>query len=647
VTNWFFGLPWGKGDPAVADLQDKSWVVFRVDQCDACVRVEPAATTGSGFVSFRSGTVVYKGAHRGALEYLILAGADPEAMTIRLVLGDEGVAIAGHYGVAIGGETAYARAGVHGRAEVEGHGVSLAGPSGEAIAGNRGIAIADEAGLAKIAEGQEGIAIARGRNASAIADCGAAVAMERAGTMVVGQGAAIAPRGARAIYLRREGIVVIRGALTDRTLVSAGAGALIVYHPKIGDGASPKFAVRVVENQAGEEYVAVDAVLRERKAIVEEFSGELEPTAPVSDTHSGDVRLVARAGPRIVGSEPIPKWWDGGLGPLPNAKVATIDPAQGDLVVLQRCMDAGYHAPLGEIRAESWDPDPSSPHGLFGLAWGEGDPKALGNGHSYRLVRVPEAEAVTVQTEKGMCVKFQRGDVMYEGPLAGALKALEKLGADLRKLAVGFAQGGVRELARLGAGWARAGEEGCALSAEFAEAGDGGYAEVRGITDGVAVAGRNGIARAYELDTAVAGDTGIAISDGERLGYAFSGEGGVSIATGPYKHAESGGGGVALGLRGYSNTIRAGNEGIAVGTGNVFADTDGIAIQTSRDKGWQIYVSGGPGCLLVAPSDIDEGGWVHAVVGEVGIEAYAKYVVRDGMFSPLPPDPPWIKPTDA
>jgi hypothetical protein len=39
-----------------------------------------------------------------------------------------------------------------------------------------------------------------------------------------------------------------------------------------------------------------------------------------------------------------------------------------------------------------------------------------------------------------------------------------------------------------------------------------------------------------------------------------------------------------------------------------------------------------PSCLLAAPSDLEDGGWIHAVVSEDGIEAHAKYVVRGGKF---------------
>jgi len=35
---------------------------------------------------------------------------------------------------------------------------------------------------------------------------------------------------------------------------------------------------------------------------------------------------------------------------------------------------------------------------------------------------------------------------------------------------------------------------------------------------------------------------------------------------------------------------------------------------------------------LAAPSDLEAGGWIHAVFGEDGIEAHAKYVVRGGKF---------------
>src|SRR5262245_31609499 len=108
----FRGLPWGVGDPAAAFLNSDQWAVVRVDDEAGPVAVPaaPGATPAVAAVEFQTGTVIYRGDPRGAIETLIHHGADRDAMSVALVLPDaHGFADVGAYGVAVAGDSGLTR----------------------------------------------------------------------------------------------------------------------------------------------------------------------------------------------------------------------------------------------------------------------------------------------------------------------------------------------------------------------------------------------------------------------------------------------------------------------------------------------------------------------------------------------------------
>ena len=70
------------------------------------------------------------------------------------------------------------------------------------------------------------------------------------------------------------------------------------------------------------------------------------------------------------------------------------------------------------VMAPEWDPDPASPHGLYGLLDGKGEWRLLGRtpGAIWMVVAVVRAECVDLGQE----VKFPRCRVEYAGRAPGA-----------------------------------------------------------------------------------------------------------------------------------------------------------------------------------------------------------------------------------
>ncbi len=99
------GLAFGEGDPQYASFENGGdWFVIRVAASDATVVDEVLPHWSWSGVRFKRGFVVYRGDRRGALEMVIMRGADPGRMAVQLALpGEQGVAICGKWGVAVGG----------------------------------------------------------------------------------------------------------------------------------------------------------------------------------------------------------------------------------------------------------------------------------------------------------------------------------------------------------------------------------------------------------------------------------------------------------------------------------------------------------------------------------------------------------------
>ncbi len=79
------GLAFGEGDLQYTSFEHGGdWFVIRVAASDAIVVDEDLPDRSA--IRFKRGFVVYRGDRRGALETLILRGADPNRMAVRLAL---------------------------------------------------------------------------------------------------------------------------------------------------------------------------------------------------------------------------------------------------------------------------------------------------------------------------------------------------------------------------------------------------------------------------------------------------------------------------------------------------------------------------------------------------------------------------------
>jgi hypothetical protein len=314
----FMGLPFGKGDPAAAHLDASTWAVVRVQDIASATPV-PGEDGNPAAIRFRSGTVLFLGAPRGALEAMLLLGVDPRGMATGLVLPDEfGLAQAGSYGFAIAGCGAIARAGAHGYALAETWGVALAGTRGVAVVeGPYGLAVAGSGGRAGV--GYDGIAVGRGVAASAVAgDHGVAVAMAGAGRAFAGvNGRALVLGPGKFLKVGDGGIAVAMEARPGRTRVVLGERAVCILRwrdPAVG-------AVRFHLAMAGEGGVRSGVAYVFEDNALHAYSGyrqsmlalaDEEPPMPV-DPDFGDCVIVADESGAVAGDEGLAHAEAGGL----------------------------------------------------------------------------------------------------------------------------------------------------------------------------------------------------------------------------------------------------------------------------------------------------------------------------------------------
>ncbi len=227
----FRGLPWGVGDPAAAFLDSTRWAVVRIDDVNGPVpaRATPGATSAIAAVEFDSGTVLYRGDRRGAIETLIQHGADRAAMSVGLALPDDrGVADVGPFGVAVAGDSGVVRGGANSQVLVPGGygGIAVAGRGGHAtVGGSNGIAAVGAGGNATAS----GLAIARDAGVWLSAgESGVAVAVTSACQLDVGVGGiAVGLDRVERISIGPHAIAVVRDATDSRIRVTLGQAALI------------------------------------------------------------------------------------------------------------------------------------------------------------------------------------------------------------------------------------------------------------------------------------------------------------------------------------------------------------------------------------------------------------------------------------
>lgn len=510
---------------------------------------------------------------------------------------------AGDHGVACAEQGGFARAGRHGRATALGDGVAIAGSDGLADApGVAGLAIAGPRGAATA--GDEGIAVARGAGSTAGAGAwGVSIATGNAGGLDVGpQGIAVALRSARRLRSGARAIAVVLDAVDGATEVEAGEGSVVVLRHRTMAGQSAGFDFCVsgpASRQTGCRHVWRDGALQRL--------GE-----------SPDESLLAPVAP----AGPDPEHW------RPEARLADLRRGQDTLVLCSEEVVEPNDREILEsgdfiLRASRWNADPASPHGIFGLSWGEGDADAVGLDRAaiWLLVRVEAPVDVTAMEGRAVrgVVKFAAGTVLFFGTREAVIGQLSALGSDCALLAS-------RSFRAAGnGGIAVAPDDGTALAGHagwaMAPGGQGACADADGIavsSGGTAEVGRGGLALAFNAGTARAGDHGIAVSDGKRYGEAHAGDQGVALGRGKFKRITAGHGGAAISQGG--DVALAGDEGVAIGLGSahVQAGANGVAIAIGGT------VSGGPGCLLVGIAP-DRSWVVTARVGVDGIAPFVRY----------------------
>ncbi len=595
----FRGLPWGVGDPAAAFLSDFEWAVIRVDDPDGPIAIPAVVGTKSvAAVKFQSGTVVYLGDRRGAIETLVQCGANLQTMSVKLALpGINGIADAGPYGVAVGGASGMARGADRSHVFVDDGfgGVAVAGKYGLARARcMHGIAVVREYGEAHAGEG--GLAASCHAGANLLADrAGVAVAVQNARQLEVGAGgAAVALKGAGRIEGGPNSVVVVREAVPDRTQVRLGDGAIAVFRFPDSDGGA-RFAVA----HAGPGGIEPDVLHVWTEG---EFRKIEYRSIDHSDTEPDSESVEHGANPG--GEDQDAHHWREMSrhleqdGPLGNDAVVLCSPDRWGRV------GEAYSGFV--VEAEEWDPAPDSRKGMFGLAWGVGTPdlgaRYVGS-YEWLLVRVSDPVPVPVaDAPSARLVKFAKGRVIYRGNPKAASDILVRLGSDPDRLVSRIVSAGPEGIARTnGFAVAAAGRGGWAISDFYAEAGPEGLARGRW-----AEAGDRGIA--IDDWQARAGREGIAICDMKRHGVAEAGTGGAAIALGERYAIVEGTAAISLGAFG---KVRAFDGGVAIGGYNseVFAGRNGIAIAIGKCPG------GMPGTLLVCRV---KGEVRTAVVGEDG-----------------------------
>lgn len=503
--------------------------------------------------------------------------------------GDHGVASAGHGG--------FAKAGRHGKATALGDGVAIAGPYGAAVApDNSGLAIAGQNGTATA--GENGIAIAHGVGSAASAGAwGVAVATSHAGNIDVGHGGiAVALRSVQRLRMESRTIGVVLDAIDGETELEAGEDSVIVLRRRATSDRPGGFAFHV----SGPTARRPGCRYRWRDGALEERSDSLPTPMAAAESELEHWRLDDWLGDLRRGHDI-----------LVLCSEDVVEPNDSEI------LESGGLA----LQAAQWSADPTSPLGIFGLSWGEGDADAVRLDHAviWLLVRVQAPVDVPMIEGRAVhgVVKFATGTILFYGAREAAIGQLSALGGNCALLASrSFRAAGNGGIAVApGDGAALAGHAGWAI----APAGQNACADADGVaisSGGAANAGRGGLALAFNAGIAKASDNGVAVSDGKRYGEAHAGDWGVAIGRGKFKRVTAGLAGAAISRGG--DVALAGEEGVAIGLNSehVQAGANGVAIAIGGT------VSGGPGCLLV--SIAPDRSWV--VTARVGVDGIAPFV---------------------
>jgi hypothetical protein len=222
--------------------------------------------------------------------------------------------------------------------------------------------------------------------------------------------------------------------------------------------------------------------------------------------------------------------------------------------------------------------------GLFGLPWGEGDPKAarFDLDHVYDHGRRTDWCVVRIDDEKDViavgggrdgdggrpaAVRFYRGAIVYRGALRGALEALIQRGADPQRMSVRLALPD-------DTGVADAGDWGCAVADHHGIATSGAHGQSRAEFAGIAFAGWKGHAHAclglavvgaegYAGAESCFGGPGVAIAAGHLATAVVSGDIGIAVATNYASRLEVGLLGTAVAMRD-AGEIRTGRSSVVI-----------------------------------------------------------------------------------
>ena len=688
----FTGLLDLSGPHALAHLDFPVWAVVEIDAEDPC---EPTVGMDGvaipGLLSFASGFVLFCGARMAALSVFAAGGNDASLKTPLSAIQDRsGVALAGDFGTATAGHGGLARAGFCGLAEVGMTdlatdqviprylvnyaglaiaGVAIAGVRGTALSGEGGMSVVEGGGTARA--GNYGVAIATSFSRFSTVDAGyggAAISCGSGGN--ARGGIAVSTRGCCFLEVRRDGIGVAQYAVED---LDIGENAIMIA-TALGTNADihlGKQATLIFREDSDEDEFTVFSSL----------SGGVEPG--LYRYANGQFRQIdgmmgpstiwdgKRLEPRSATSMPRPptfdvgvEWWDAARSHDPQAEILREPMREDDIVVLCANIPAEELA-AGRKDGQWW----------FGAPWGRGE-LALTDGALWCLVRVDGEHAP--HPGGGEQIGFRNGTALYRGTLRGAVAALRAVGAESvldghvavaghgGVARVSSRRGPVPPMGTWGERWvvlsgseeeiplqipvpvapqavlrgdpnrgcspslAVVGNDGVAICDGEAHAGERGVAWVAG--RGVARAGSRGLA-ICEHGLALAGDQGIALNlqagDGSEPqgGQAVAGLGGIAIAQGA--SAITSRRGVAIAM--YDGRARTGYRGVAISSERGDAHGGSYAVVVARDG----RVSGGDRALLVA-WDEPENRWVHAVVGQDGIEPDVPYAARNGRLEPAP-----------
>lgn len=694
--DWYRGLPKLDGPHDLAFLDSCLWAVVELggtDHFDVDYTEDGAEI--AGLARFRTGFALFRGDRQTALEIFAAMTGRAAPSTPLLSRQDRtGVAIAPDNGVAIAGDEGFARAGRNGLAEAGAggvlagrpdefdrgtRGVALAGYDGTAIVGVGGLALVDSGGRAQA--GADGIAVARPGTGSTVevGSGGVAVSLADKGIVKAGEKAVAVAReggfmleiGPRAIGVATrsvsrlvidDGALVVHSAFTGRCAVRLGHTATLIFRDPELDN-----TFRILSTATGD-LPPPGEYFYEWGSWRPSTDSDLRSWTPSS--YQIEFAKAERAARYDAPAPPAPSfetrgpWWEAARDHDDEAEIHPEAVGDGAIVVLTSNIPAADLA-AGRSDGRWW----------FGSPWGQRAGN-LTEGVLCCLVRI-EGETSAGEGDDD-AVGFRNGTALYRGSLRGAVAALRAMGAEVAwgdRIALA-GHGGV---ARVQAGrvmmsvYPEHGSEPVEDTSRpdhlysnpvvlrydpsverfpsLAVAGDDGFA----IADSEAHAGRRGVACVSEGGIARTGAHGLALCErglaraGERgvawsrsaeyelhnfefpslRGEAVVGWGGVAVASLPGAAAISGPDGVAVAMT--TGRARAGDDGIAIGSGSGMVEAHGgrNALVIAR----QGRVRGGDGALLVA-WDKGTGRWIHATVGQNGIEPGVRYVASNGRLEP-------------